>query len=232
MTLESRGIRVLTYDLVNSQGTGIGQISISPYILVLGTQTKLPDADKLKDSGFVGVGIQVGRCYTGQHTVDRHYLNPNFKEQFLWAKQHKLPIALLAHIDARNLNEAQIEFAKLYEVLRTYQPNIGVWFRVLSKGSSAQIGEIIEWYQKMMINRGFRYQIGFYNTHEELCKFDWQKFCDNRAGKDTLYKDFDRTSVSNYFINDWNLWWIDAPDKDSLSQTNALLRPEFFKLPR
>lgn len=232
MTLESRGIKVLTYDLVNSQGTNISQISISPYILVLGTRAKLPEANKLKDSGFVGVGIQVGRYYTEQHRENKQYLNPNFKEQFSWAKQNKLPIALLTYIDARNIDEAQKEFAKLYEVLRAYPSNIGVWFRVLSKVSSAQIGEIIEWYQKMMINRGFRYQIGFYNTSEELRKFDWQKFCDNRAGKDTLYKDFDRTSVSNYFINDWNLWWIDAPDKDSLSQTNALLRPEFFKLPR
>lgn len=222
---------MLTYDLVNSQGTNISQINISPYILVLGTQTKLPDANKLKDNGFVGVGIQVGRYYTEQHRVNKHYLNPNFKEQFVWANQNKLPIALLTHIDARNIDEAQKEFAKLYDVLRAYQPNIGVWFRVLSKGNSTQIGEIIEWYQKMMINRGFRYQIGFYNTSEELHKFDWQKFCDNRAGKDTSYKDFDRTSVSNYFINDWNLWWIDAPDKDSLSQTNVLLRPEFFKIP-
>ena len=70
---------MLTYDLVNSQGTNISQISISPYILVLGTQAKLPEANKLKDSGFVGVGIQVGRYYTEQHRENKHYLNPNFK---------------------------------------------------------------------------------------------------------------------------------------------------------
>jgi hypothetical protein len=82
----------------------------------------------------------------------------------------------------------------------------------------------------MLVNRGFRYQIGFYNTKEELEKFDWQKFCNNRAGADTQYKDFDRTSVSNYFANDWNLWWLDKPTADEFEQLNDLLKPNFFKL--
>jgi hypothetical protein len=126
--------------------------------------------------------------------------------------------------------EAQEEFKQLYLVLMTYPPNIGLWLRIKSSGAKSEINNIIEWYQKMLVNRGFRYQIGFYNTKDELERFDWQKFCNNRAGADTQYKDFDRTSVSNYFANDWNLWWLDNPTADEFKQTEELLRPNFFKL--
>lgn len=221
---------MLTFDLINSNNTNLGQVEISPYILVLSETSRLPNVDDLVENGFIGVGIPVGRYFNDQHGVNKNYVNPNLRKQIEWAKDNNFAFALLANIDARNIGEAQEEFKKLYGVLLGFQPNIGLWFRVRSKGTSKQIEEIIEWYQMMLINRGFRYQIGFYNTKEELEKFDWQKFCNNRAGNDVEYKDFDRTSVSNYFANDWNLWWLDKPTGEEFNKVGALLTPNFFKL--
>ena len=222
---------MLSYDVVNSGGSVVTNVQISPYLLVLNENSALPTAFELNtENGFIGVGIYAGRYYDDNHSKRDKFANPNIREQVNWAKENNIPFGLLGYIDARNEAEAQEEFKQLYLVLMTYPPNIGLWLRIKSSGAKSEINNIIEWYQKMLINRGFRYQIGFYNTKDELERFDWQKFCNNRAGVATEYKDFDRTSVSNYFANDWNLWWLDKPTGDEFEQTNDLLRPNFFKL--
>lgn len=221
---------MLSYDLVSSGGVVVSQLQISPYIAVLSESLIFPATSAFTDAGFIGVGIQIGRYFDDFHNKRSQYLNPNIRNQVEWAKKNDIPFGLIGHINARTETEAQEEFRRLYPVLTTFPPNLGVWFKININSTKKQIESIIEWYQKMLINRGFRYQIGFYNTKEELEKFNWQKFCNSRAGNDTEYKDFDRTSVSNYFANDWNLWWLDEPTEDEAKALDNLLTPSFFKL--
>lgn len=223
---------LLSYSLVNSSGREVTQIEVAPYMLVLPSgSTKFPKAEDLKENGFVGVAIYAGRYYNDQHRKQEQFVNPAIKKQIEWAKKNELPYAILGYVDAQSTEEAQEEFAKLYLVLMSYPPNLGLWLRINIKNRSALvIDKIILWYQQMLINRGFRYQIGFYNTKDELEKFDWQQFCNNRAGPETEYKDFDRTSVSNYFANDWNLWWLDKPSEEEFENIESVLTPAFFKV--
>lgn len=181
----------------------IDYTQLTPYIVTISRKTSKVNFDNLKSLGVVGVMIEAGSYFDSLHIVNKSYRNPKLTEQVQLAVDADLPFAFYHDIRSKSVDEAKKELAELKTCIQRFNPTMGVWLRPLFKNTRSRNKEILEYYNKYLVNLGLKGKIGFYATKKQLEDINWEDIC-----------------------SDWYLW-LDEHVGD-IREIDRLLNPEFF----
>lgn len=151
-----------------------------PYIITIDQNTSKLDFSIMKDSDIVAACVDMGQYYNSNHTVRANFCQPRFDIQCQELVDNKFPFGVYTNIYAKTTKEVELEVKQMRFPLRRFPPKLGLWL-VPHFGTNKSLNDtLIEKYQELLEGLGFKGQIGFYCTQEDLKYTSWKdKFCDS-----------------------------------------------------
>lgn len=168
-----------------------------PFVVSVDQNTSKVDHDKLRKLDVVGEFIDAGQLFSGPGKRKDRFEQPRFDEQVAQADDSKMPYGLYATTYARSVQEAQAELDELQILVKRHPPKLGFWLKLALEAPKAKYAkdddksnpeeikrskadpirkrndEIIKLYEDNLVEWGFKDQIGFYCSKEQLDSITW-----------------------------------------------------------
>lgn len=174
--------------------------NLTPYIVTLDRNSPSVSYDVLKNSGVVGLMIEIGYLFTPiTHLKQGTLHNPKLMSQINFAKENSLDYGFIYYGRAQTKDDVKAEVADMSAIIRLNYAKLGIWIKPDSTVTDALLDVYYDELEKLHVTD----RVGLYCERSYLNKIKWSK----------------------HYLN-WYLWLIE-PVKN-ISELDELLTPEFF----